>query len=96
MAAPSASSPTSKPWSVRGDFNFPGVDSSGHAVELANLAYNIYSFGAGVDFHLTPGINIRVVDFEYQKWPNFPPSGLNPTILSFGVAYHFHGALGYR
>ena len=77
----------------RGVFNFPGTNSSGQSVEVANLAYNIYTLGGGVDFHLRSGINLRLIDYEYQRWPNFPPHGLNPNVLTFGVAYHFHSGM---
>lgn len=82
----------------RGVFNFPGyvTTSSGtQEVEVANLAYNIYTGGAGLDLKVLPGLNIRVIDFEYQRWGNFPPRGLTPTVFSFGVAYHFHGGDRY-
>ena len=78
----------------RGVFNFPGfVTTTGgvQEVNVANLAYNIYTAGGGLDLKVLPGLNIRVIDFEYQRWGNFPPKNINPAVLSFGVAYHFHG-----
>jgi hypothetical protein len=78
----------------RGVFNFEGRNSSGQPVQVANLAYNTQSVGGGLDWRVTQGINVRVVDYEYQFWNGFPPHGLNPNLLSFGVAYHFHGAMG--
>ncbi len=65
----------------RGVFNFP--------YNVANLAYNLYSFGGGLDYNLVPSINIRG-DYEYQSWMNFPPHGLKPQAISIGIAYHFH------
>lgn len=50
-------------------------------------SYFLFGLGGGLDYYLTPKINIRAVDFEYQRWPNFPPHGLTPPLLSFGVAY---------
>jgi hypothetical protein len=49
--------------------------------------YFLFAAGGGLDYYLTDKINVRVVDFEYQRWPNFPPHGLTPPIFSFGVAY---------
>ena len=80
----------------RGVFNFAAVDASGQSVQIANLAFNTQSLGGGVDLHVTRGINVRVFDYEYQHWDNFPPNRLNPQVLSFGVAYHFHGSTSGR
>lgn len=65
----------------RGVFNFPN--------NAANLAYNLYAIGGGFDYKAKPYLNVRI-DYEYQKWSGFPPSGLTPNLLSLGVAYHFH------
>ena len=65
----------------RGVFNFPH--------NSANLAYNMYALGGGVDVNIIPSINVRG-DFEYQSWPSFPPRGLSPLVATVGVAYHFH------
>ena len=64
----------------RGVFNFPYGD--------ANLAYNLFALGGGVDFAVHPRFNVRV-DYEYQSWLDFKPNGLTPTVLTIGVAYHF-------
>ncbi len=77
----------------RGIFNFAAQDASGKSFQIANLGYTVESFGGGFDLRLKPGLNIRVVDYEYQRWNNFPPKSLNPQVLSFGLAYHFHGPL---
>jgi hypothetical protein len=66
----------------RGVFQYPH--------DSANLAYNMYSFGGGLDYRATRYLNVRVVDFEEQKWMSFPPNGLSPVVVSFGVAYRFH------
>ncbi len=68
----------------RGVFNFPN--------DVANLAYNLFAGGAGVDVKVRSNINVRV-DYEYQKWLSFPPNGLNPQLVTIGVAYHFPGGL---
>jgi hypothetical protein len=64
----------------RGVFNYP--------MGVANIAYNMYSFGAGADIRVKKHINVRG-DAEYQIWQNFPVHHLTPTVVSAGVAYHF-------
>lgn len=66
----------------RGVFNFPK--------NIANLAYNMFAGGAGVDITILPYLNLRV-DYEYQDWQSFPPQGLSPQVYMIGVAYHFPG-----
>ena len=68
----------------RGVFNFPN--------NVANLAYNMFSFGGGTDVRVLRFLNVRA-DYEYQDWLGFPPSGLKPQLVTFGVAYHFPGEL---
>ena len=41
---------------------------------------------------ILPYLNVRA-DFEYQTWSSFPPNGLNPKIVTIGVAYHYPGNL---
>ncbi|HEV2647053.1 MAG TPA: outer membrane beta-barrel protein [Acidobacteriaceae bacterium] len=65
----------------RGVYNF-------HA-NIANVAYNMYTGGAGFDFAIRPSINIRA-DYEYQTWMGFPITNLHPNVFTLGVAYHFH------
>lgn len=50
----------------------------------------VYAFGGGVDMRATSHLNIRAVDFEYQKWPGFRDNGLSPYVFTFGAAYTFH------
>jgi hypothetical protein len=64
----------------RGVFNYPQ--------NSANLAYNLYAFGAGSDFRIIRLVNIRA-EYEFQNWYDFKPSGLTPSMFSLGVAYHF-------
>ncbi|SNT34925.1 hypothetical protein SAMN05421770_10838 [Granulicella rosea] len=90
--------PYAKAMYGRGIFNFAGTDATtGKSVQIANLGFNTFTVGAGLDLRTSvPGLNIRVLDYEWERWPGFPPCGLSPQILSFGVAYHFHGKLGER
>ena len=63
-----------------------GVYNFSH--DVANIAYNLYTFGGGTDFLLTPGLNLRA-DYEYQSWQGFPLATLNPSLVTIGVAFHF-------
>lgn len=69
----------------RGVFNYPQVFSD---VQRANLAYNMLDAGVGVDIAVQKHINVRA-EYEYQHWFGFPPSGLTPTLITVGAAYHF-------
>ena len=50
--------------------------------------YFLFGLGGGLDYSLSSKINARA-DFEYQRWPNFPPHGLTPPLFNVGVAYRF-------
>jgi len=65
----------------RGVYNFSG--------NVANVAYNMYTFGGGADFAVTRSLNVRG-DYEYQNWVGFPLGTLHPSVITIGVAYHFH------
>jgi len=53
-------------------------------------SYNLYAFGGGLEYKILHKVNIRLIDYEQQKWPDFPPNGLSPTIISFGASYIIH------
>ena len=77
----------------RGVFNFPynviqNPDGSVTSYPVANLAYNLVAGGLGVDYNLLRRVNVRA-EYEYQHWFGFPPSGLTPSLITLGVAYHF-------
>lgn len=89
--------PYAKVMAGRGIFNFAAIDpTTGKSTQIANLGYNTEALGGGIDLRLRPGLNVRLFDYEYQRWNNFPPNKLNPQIITFGVAYHFHGRMGLR
>jgi opacity protein-like surface antigen len=46
-----------------------------------------YAPGAGVDFHVNDHLIWRVVDFEYQTWPDFTYGNLKPYGVSMGLIY---------
>ena len=53
-------------------------------------SFNAYAFGGGVEYRILRKINIRVLDFEQQKWPDFGQNGLSPVALSIGASYIIH------
>jgi len=78
----------------RGVVNFPAHQlyvPGGLETYIDNFAYNIVSFGGGVDYRLTGRVNVRG-DFEYQHFfahdPELP-NGLSPYLFTIGAAYHF-------
>jgi len=73
----------------RSIFQFPSDPRHPNDGPVANLAYTMWGGGFGVDYLLRPSINLRA-DYEFQRWGSFPPHGLSPRVLSFGVAYYFH------
>lgn len=64
-----------------GHFSFGSSSQTG--------TYGMYAGGGGIDYGLTGHIVLRG-DYEYQRWGNFPPHGLQPNIFLAGVAYRFH------
>lgn len=57
---------------------------------VANVAYNLYTYGGGVDFRVARSLNVRA-DSELQNWLSFPLGTLHPSVVTIGVAYHFNG-----
>lgn len=64
----------------RGVFNYPN--------SVANLAYNMATAAGGADIRLTRHVYARG-EFEVQRWFDFPPNGLQPTVVTLGAAYRF-------
>ena len=64
----------------RGVFNYP--------YNGANLAYNMFTVAGGADIRLSRHIYARG-EYEVQRWLNFPPHGLQPTVTTLGAAYRF-------
>jgi hypothetical protein len=60
-----------------------GYGEMNFELDLANGRYLDIAYGGGVDVKLTKRITLRAIDFEYQKWPQWPNiSGLPNTTLS--------------
>jgi opacity protein-like surface antigen len=50
-----------------------------------------YAPGAGVDYTLSDRISLRLVDFEYQEWPQFTFGNLHPYGVSAGIVIRING-----
>jgi Outer membrane protein beta-barrel domain len=59
-------------------------DNIGHPSGL----YFAYAGGGGLEYRATDRINVRIIDVEAQKWPNYG-NGLSPLVITVGAAYHF-------
>jgi len=60
-----------------GDFNFP--------FNYAHGRYLVATGGGGLDYHWTNRIHFRVVDFEYQDWPQFTYGAMYTAGVSAGL-----------
>ena len=49
--------------------------------------FTAISFGAGMEYRASRHVNIRAIDIEAQKWPNYDPHTLSPFVITFGAAY---------
>jgi opacity protein-like surface antigen len=63
-----------------GNFNYP--------LGQTNLAYNLYAAGLGADYRIRPSLSLRA-EYEMQRWSGFTNGGLNPQLVTLGLAYHF-------
>jgi hypothetical protein len=61
--------------------------------DMARGRYFVIAPGAGVDLMLGNDLKIRLIDVEYQQWPQFTYGTISPYGLSFGVSYRvFNGS----
>jgi opacity protein-like surface antigen len=52
-----------------------------------NGTFTALAFGGGMDVKLTRRLSVRLVDVEYQYWPEWGNSSLSPYGASMGVGY---------
>jgi hypothetical protein len=64
----------------RGVYNFHN--------SVANVAYNVYTYGGGADIHVRRWLNVRA-DYELQSWMSFPLGTLHPSVVTISLAYRF-------
>ncbi len=63
-----------------------GLGSFSYQKSLQNGTYGIFAGGGGIDYKLSRKFILRG-EYEYQKWSNFPPRGLQPNLASVGIGY---------
>jgi hypothetical protein len=61
--------------------------------DTARGRYFVIAPGAGVDLMLGNDLKIRLIDVEYQQWPQFTFGTISPYGVSFGISYRvFNGS----
>ncbi len=70
--------PYTKLLAGRGTFQFP--------YHYAHGSYFVVAAGTGLDWHLNRSATVRVIDFEYQRWPQFTFGELRPYGISTGLS----------
>jgi hypothetical protein len=66
-------------------FEFPYASARGRYFTIAP--------GAGVDLMLGRNLKIRLIDVEYQQWPQFTFGAISPYGVSVGISYRvFNGS----
>jgi hypothetical protein len=61
--------------------------------DTAQGRYFVIAPGAGVDLMLGNDLKIRLIDVEYQQWPQFTFGTISPYGVSFGISYRvFNGS----
>jgi hypothetical protein len=71
-----------------GLFNFP--------YNYAHGSYFVAAGGGGLDYHIAPRLRLRLVDFEYQYWPEFSFGAIKPYGVSVGIQYQLFGCAQCR
>ncbi len=62
-----------------GQFNFPYDYATGN--------YFVLAPGAGVDLRLNQRVKLRLIDVEYQDWPQFTYGAIHPYGVSAGISF---------
>jgi hypothetical protein len=75
----------------RGVYNFPPYPNNPTGPARANLGYNLFALGGGVDLRVKSYLNLRA-DYEWQKWSSdqyLLTNGITPQLVTLGAAFHF-------
>jgi hypothetical protein len=60
-------------------------------IGYAQGTFLTYAPGGGVDYIMSDRVTLRVIDFEYQVWPDFSSYGrLNPYGISAGISFRLN------
>jgi opacity protein-like surface antigen len=76
-----------------------GLVGNGHLIFPYGYGYGNYLVlapGGGLDVQVTERIKLRLVDFEYQVWPQFSLGEISPYGVSAGVSYEIFNPSGWR
>jgi hypothetical protein len=65
-----------------GDLSFPYGYATGR--------YGVWTVGGGLDYSLSRRVYLRVIDAEYQSWPEFNFGAISSYGLSVGVKIRLH------
>jgi len=69
-----------------GHLNFP--------YNYAQGSYFVLAPGGGIDYNVTENLKVRVIDFEYQQWPQFTFGTITPYGISAGVSLRIFNGSG--
>ncbi len=58
--------------------------------------YLVVAPGGGLDVNLSRNIKLRLIDFEYQYWPQFTLGAISPYGFSAGVSYKVFNPGGWH
>ena len=64
-----------------------GLGYFGFPYKSANGKYFVIAPGGGIDFSIGDNLKVRLIDVEYQQWPQFTFGTINPYGLSVGLSY---------
>ncbi|WP_420237877.1 hypothetical protein ACOBR2_20180 [Telmatobacter bradus] len=65
-----------------GDLSFPYGYATGR--------YGVWTMGGGLDYSLNHRVYVRVIDAEYQSWPEFTFGSISSYGISVGVKIRLH------
>lgn len=82
--------PTPRRWEPYGKF-LAGAGQITLPYGYAHGTFLTYAPGAGLNVAATDRISLRVIDFEYQHWPQFPYGSLSPYGISAGISLRLNG-----
>jgi hypothetical protein len=68
-----------------------GVGEITFPFHYATGSYLVIAPGAGLDYHFAGRLTARIIDFQYQDWPQFSYGALHPYGISAGFSFRVTG-----